>query len=330
MPGTDRKVFLNLKSITFMVRLRTPSRIHITLIDLNGAIGRVDGGVGLALEEPHIEIRVREHDSLVIKGVTVNGERFRISAEKMVSYCRKGAEIEVISDYESHVGLGSGTQISLAVGKAFSEIYGLNLTTRQIAEIMGRGGTSGIGVAVFDHGGLIVDGGHSIKEKKDFLPSSASKAKPAPLIARLDFPDWDIVLAIPELKGFFGDEEVNLFQKSCPVPLDDVREICHLILMKMLPAVVEADLDSLGVAIKRIQELGFKKAEVEQYGELIKGCFDLADCVGMSSTGPTVYAITDTGAKEIERSFIDYFKEKGYGCRSLVTKARNRGVEIEV
>lgn len=313
-----------------MLKLRTPSRVHITLIDLNGAIGRVDGGVGLALEEPHIEIRVKEHDDFILKGEPINRERFNLSAEKMIKYCGKGAEIEVLSDYEAHVGLGSGTQISLAVGKAFSELYSLNLTTRQIAEIMGRGGTSGIGVAVFDHGGLVVDGGHSTKEKKSFLPSSASKAKPAPMIARLDFPNWDVVLAIPELKGFFGDAEINLFQKSCPVPLDDVREICHLILMKMLPAVVEADLDSLAATIKRIQELGFKKAEVEQYGDLIKGCFDLADCAGMSSTGPTVYAITDTNAREIERSFRDYFAESGYECRTLITKARNRGVEIEI
>ncbi|AAB89167.1 MULTISPECIES: beta-ribofuranosylaminobenzene 5'-phosphate synthase [Archaeoglobus] len=313
-----------------MLRLRTPSRIHITLIDLNGSIGRVDGGVGLALEEPHIEIKAKESETFVLKGEPINRERFEIAAAKMAEYCGRGAEIEVVSDYDAHVGLGSGTQISLAVGRAFSELYGLNLTTRQIAEIMGRGGTSGIGVAVFDHGGLVVDGGHSTKEKKSFLPSSASRAKPAPMIARLDFPDWNVVLAIPDLKGFFGEREVNLFQKSCPVPLEDVREICHLILMKMLPAVVEADLDEFGKALKRIQELGFKKAEVEQYGELIKGCFDLADCIGMSSTGPTVYAITDSNAGGIERSLRDYFAEKGYECRTIVTKARNRGVEIEV
>lgn len=313
-----------------MLKLRTPSRIHITLIDLNGSIGRVDGGVGLALEEPHIEIRAEESDTFILKGNPINKERFEIAAAKMVEYSGMGAEIEVVSDYEAHVGLGSGTQISLAVGRAFSELYSLNLKTRQIAEIMGRGGTSGIGVAVFDHGGFIVDGGHSMKEKGSFLPSSASRAKPAPMIARHDFPDWDVVLAVPNLKGFFGEEEVNLFQESCPVPLEDVREICHIILMKMLPAVVEADLDEFGKAIGRIQELGFKKAEVEQYGELIRGCFNLADCIGMSSTGPTVYAITDSNAKAIERDLKSYFREKGFECWTIVTKPRNRGAEVEV
>jgi beta-ribofuranosylaminobenzene 5'-phosphate synthase len=99
--------------------------------------------------------------------------------------------------------------------------------------------------------------------------------------------------------------------------------------MKMLPAVAEADLEELGKALKRIQELGFKRAEVEQYGDLIKGSFDLADCMGMSSTGPTVYAITDSNAREIERSLKSYFNERGFECKTIVTKARNRGVEIE-
>lgn len=312
------------------VRLRTPSRIHITLIDLNGSIGRVDGGVGLALNEPYTEITAKEDEDVMIKGSAINLDRFRISASKMAEFCDKGIEIEVISDYEAHVGLGSGTQISLAVGKAFSELYDLNLTTRQIAEIMGRGGTSGIGVSVFDYGGFIVDGGHSRKEKKDFLPSSASKAKPAPLIARHEFPDWDVIITVPNLKGFSGKKEVNLFQRYCPIPLDEVRELSHIILMKMLPAVVEADLDEFGKAIRRVQELGFKRVEVEQYGDLIRNCFSLADCVGMSSTGPAVYAITDTNARNIARDIENYFADNGFKCSIYITKARNRGVEIEV
>ncbi len=313
-----------------LLRLRTPSRIHITLIDLNGSIGRVDGGAGLALNEPYIELTARESEDVVIKGSAINLDRFKTSADRMAEFCGKGAEIKVLSDYESHVGLGSGTQISLAVGKAFNELYNLNLSTRQIAEIMGRGGTSGIGVAVFDHGGFVVDGGHSKKEKKDFLPSSASRAKPAPLIARHNFPDWDVVVAVPNLKGFSGKKEVNLFQQYCPIPLDDVRELCHIILMKMLPSVVEADLDEFGEAVRRIQELGFKRAEVEQYGELIRGSFNLAECVGMSSTGPAVYAVTDTNSKSIAREIESYFADKGFECSVYITKARNRGVEIEI
>ncbi len=312
------------------MRVRTPSRLHITLIDLNGAIGRIDGGVGLTIDEPYVMISAEESEEIAVEG-GINTSRFASAAEKMMEvFGCGGLSIEVISDIKPHVGLGSGTQISLAVGKAYSEIYGLDLSIRRIAEIMGRGGTSGIGVAAFEFGGFIVDGGHSKREKSDFLPSSASKARPAPLIARHDFPDWKVVVAVPELSGVYGTKEVNLFREACPIPLEDVREICHLVLMKLLPGVVEADLDEVAYAIRRIQQLGFKRAEVERYGDLIKGCFDIADCIGMSSTGPAVYAITDSDAAEIAKDLKSYFAERSLGCDVFVTRARNRGAEIEV
>ena len=39
-----------------MLRVRSCSRVHLSLIDLNASLGRVDGGVGLTLEEPYIEV----------------------------------------------------------------------------------------------------------------------------------------------------------------------------------------------------------------------------------------------------------------------------------
>ncbi len=313
------------------MKIKTPSRIHITLVDLNGAIGRIDGGVGLALEEPNIKLIAKESENVVVSGNAINLERFKAVAGKMVELFGEGIEIKVLSDYKPHVGLGSGTQISLAVGAAYSKLYDLNLSVRKIAEIVGRGGTSGIGTAAFEFGGFIIDGGHSRKEKKTFLPSSASKAKPAPVIARHNFPeDWSVILAVPDLRGFYSAREVNLFQENCPIPLKDVRELCHLILMKMLPAVVEKDLDSFGFAVRRIQQIGFKKVEVDQYGDLISGCFEISDCVGMSSTGPTVYAITDTNARSLANQLKSYFNEKDLDCEVLITQAKNRGAEIEV
>lgn len=296
---------------------------------MNGALGRVDGGVGFALSEPYIEIEAFESDSVFVSGKAENLERFKKLAQEISTYFGKGIEIIVKSDYRSHIGLGSGTQIALAVGKAFSTFYAPQMSVREIAELVGRGGTSGIGVAVFEFGGFIVDGGHSKKEKKDFLPSSASKAKPPKVISRLEFPEWDVVVAIPEIIGAYGTGEVDLFKKSCPVPLEDVRELCHLILMKMLPAVAEKDLDSFLTALKRIQYLGFKKAEVERYGSLIRECLELFPA-GMSSTGPTIFALTDTNSRVLAKDLEGYFREKGINCENMITKGKNRGAEIEL
>ncbi len=313
------------------MKIRTPSRLHLTLIDLNGSIGRIDGGVGLALDEPFVEIKFEESENIRVGGKAINLSRFEDVAKKFGGFFKKGIKINVLSDYYDHVGLGSGTQITLAVGMAFNKLYNLGLNVDRIAEIGERGGTSGIGVNAFKVGGFIVDGGHSKKIKSDFLPSSASKAKPAPIVARHDFPDWKIVVAIPELKGFYGKREVNLFQSCCPIPLDEVRELCHLILMKMLPSVVEADLDEFGIALRRIQQIGFKKSEINQYGNLIWDLLSSMEeyAIGMSSTGPSVFVILDSNAKDVEKEIKSYFKEKGLYCVSFITKARNRGAEVE-
>lgn len=309
------------------MRLRIGARIHVTLIDLNGAIGRVDGGVGFAIEEPYVEIRAKESEEIRIYGKSVNFERFEIVSKKLKEGFGRGIEVEVLSDYRSHVGLGSGTRISLAVGKAYSELYGLGLSIREIASFLGRGGTSGIGIATFEHGGFVVDGGHRWEEKRDFLPSSASKAKPAPVVSHLEFPEWKVVIAIPELSGAYGGSEVELFKKSCPIPLDEVRELCHLILMKLLPAVAEKDLDSFNEAIVKIQKIGFKKAEVERYGSLIRELLETLPA-GMSSTGPSIYAVTDSNAKQIAKEIEKYFAEKGIKTETLITNGSNRGAEI--
>jgi beta-ribofuranosylaminobenzene 5'-phosphate synthase len=171
----------------------------------------------------------------------------------------------------------------------------------QIASIVGRGGTSGVGVASFDKGGFIIDGGHQHDEKPKFLPSSASEASPPPIIARYDFPeDWKVVLVLPNVrKNVSGKKEVNIFQEYCPIPLREVQQLSHLLLMKMMPAVLEKDLDMFGETVNQIQDMGFKKIENQLQkpviGEIMQFLRDAgAPGVGMSSFGPTIYAVTDS------------------------------------
>jgi|Deesub1362A_J573_1020465.scaffolds.fasta_scaffold00278_40 beta-ribofuranosylaminobenzene 5'-phosphate synthase len=315
------------------IKIKTPSRIHITLIDLNGEIGRVDGGLGLTLTEPYVEVEGVLSDSVNLAGNSLNSERFLKTAKKLSDAFGRGIELNVNKDYRSHVGLGSGTQISLAVAEIYKRLYNLDLSLTELAGLVGRGGTSGIGVAAFRLGGFIVDGGHSKKIKKDFLPSSASKAPPPPVIARYDFPDWDIVVAIPDLTGYFGDREVDLFQKYCPISISEVRALSHIILMKVMPSIVEGDLDDFSDAIARIQTLGFKRVEIDQYGELIREVINSVRenkvAVGMSSTGPTIYAVTDSGSNEVARDIKSAFKESDIGCETIITKANNNGAKIK-
>ncbi len=311
-----------------MLKITTPSRLHLTLIDMNASIGRVDGGIGLTLDEPVISIKAEKSDSIDIVGNSEHAERMRNSVKALLPE-GAGIRIGIERDYPSHIGLGSGTQAALAAGMAVSMLYNLNLSAYELAKKLGRGGTSGIGVAAFENGGFILDGGHKFSEKKAFLPSAASKLPPAPVLLRRVFPDWDIVVAVPEQKGASLKNEVNIFQKECPIPLKEVEKLSHIILMQLLPALVEEDIVTFGESINRIQEIGFKKKEVELQPVSAKLMQALKEGgaygAGMSSFGPAVYAFGED-AEALKKISEEFLGEMGM---VFITKARNEGARIE-
>ncbi|MCC7565361.1 MAG: DUF98 domain-containing protein [Methanomicrobiaceae archaeon] len=323
------------------VLVDAPSRLHLGLIDLNGSLGRVDGGIGIALDHPGILLEARHESTVLVQGGDEESRRRVEEAARAVLGrlgISSGAAIRLQDTVPHHVGLGSGTQLALAAARAVCELYGKAVSVRYLAGIVGRGGTSGIGTAAFEAGGFIVDGGHRFGQpggKEDFRPSAASRGiSPAPVIARHPFPDdWKILLVTPAVrKGAHGGEEVDLFRAHCPVSLAEVRKLCHEVLMRMLPAVIEQDLDIFGSSVNRIQNLGFKRFEIAGQPPLIPSlmsalCEAGAACAGMSSFGPTVYAVGDSGMREVERAAGEALD--GMGGTILLTTARNSGATIK-
>jgi len=325
------------------VIVETPSRIHLTLIDMHGGSGRVDGGVGIALDEPGIHLEVRQSPEFGVEGCDDRtAELTREIATRVLAGIRAGSSVSVVvrKAYPSHIGLGSGSQLSLATARAICELYGKPLPPRELARLVGRGGTSGIGTAAFESGGFIIDGGHQFGtgcEKSDFRPSSASRGvRPPPVIVRHDFPpEWQILLAIPNLpSGASGAMEADIFRSRCPVPVEEVQKLSHEILMRMLPGLVEHDLDLFGSSVNAIQTLGFKKVEISLQPSAVTGLLEVmrssgAAGAGLSSFGPACYAVCDSGVREIEsaaRSFMD----TGGGGTTIITTARNTGAAVRV
>lgn len=329
----------------FKVVIETPSRLHLTLIDLNGIDGRVDGGIGITLSKPTFLVEAKISDELRVFGLKGRAEDHLIdqrnhiltAAKRMLDYLgvKTNVEFRVREDYPIHIGLGSGTQMSLAAGKAVAELFDKELNAADISKIVGRGGTSGIGTAAFENGGFILDGGHSfgeIGDKKDYAPSAASVASPPPVIARYNFPEeWNILIATPKIdRKLYGSEEVDIFKNFCPIDLSDVRELSHIILLKMIPSLLEKDICSFGESINRIQKIGFKKVELDLQPEVIIDLMDLirdlgAAGAGLSSFGPTVYGIIDKDSKEIETNVKNFLGKDG---EAFVTKARNFGARV--
>ena len=224
--------------------IRAPSRIHMSLIDLNGSYRRVDGGIGLALADPQFVLEVEQIESgieLEFADTVTDEEAILECQEKIPDAAQKtiehfdidsGFRFIVHNTYPPHSGFGSGTQIAVSTAHLITETVGIEVESRELSAIVGRGGTSG-----HDLGGFILDGGHSKEEKPLFLPSGASQAKPATLIARYEFPEeWNILIAIPYIeKHMEGDDEVDVFQTYCPIPKEEVEQVSHLILMNLVP-----------------------------------------------------------------------------------------------
>ncbi|GBF36361.1 MAG TPA: hypothetical protein EYG87_01320 [Methanothermococcus okinawensis] len=328
--------------------IKSPSRIHIGLIDLNGSIGRIDGGVGIALDFPNFYIEGKESSEIEIevksKGIQEDilrsiKDRLLWVSKKVLNYIGEdGIYIKVKSIIPLHSGLGSGTQMALSTGMLISKIYKKDLDVKTLASITGRGGTSGIGVYAFERGGFIVDGGHTFgkgKDKERFSPSSASKnVRTPPLIFRHDF-NWSVVLTIPKGENIHGEREIDIFKRYCPVPLEETQKICHIILMKMLPAVVEEDIVSFGESINKLQYLGFKRVEVGLQRDTVKDLLKELQKVsysGLSSFGPTLYSICNgrEDIKKVVETSKEFFDRRGIDGEVVITKGNNEGFKINI
>ena len=327
------------------MEIETSARLHLSLIDLNGSEGRIDGGIGICLEEPSIRLECEENNDkteIIFDKSIDNINDFNEYSQKINDACLKmnnylGSDktytFTLKEAYPIHHGLGLGTQLLLSTGRLIAQLNNKKLDVLQLARIVQRGGTSGIGVKSFESGGFIIDGGHKRDVKSKFLPSSASKVSPPPVLARYDFPKkWNIILAIPEVnKSVSGQKEIDIFDNYTPVDIGDVERISYLTLMKLMPAVLEEDMESFGDAVNKIQELGFKKIEKNLQKEVITQTINHMKhmdipAVGMSSFGPTCFGITDENPKKIIKELKEVL---GTNATVLATHGKNHGSIIK-
>jgi beta-ribofuranosylaminobenzene 5'-phosphate synthase len=332
------------------VAVRAFSRLHFGLLNPvgRGSAGtdaaeealplRCFGGVGLMIERPGLRVHARPASSWSAAGPL---------AERALTFAHRFAQRTRIEEGDKslsprhllidraaaeHAGLGTGTQLGLAVARALAVSWGLHCDLPTLARRVGRGLRSALGAHGFERGGLMVESGKRANEL-------------APLVVRLPFPEsWRLVLVLPSTDdrnaGMHGAGEVEAFDRLAAHPVSHERTdaLCRLVLLGLLPALVECDLDAFGAALHEfnvrvgeafapVQGSVYASPRIAERVAFVRG--QGVRGVGQSSWGPTVFAVVadDERAQHLATRLRERFGLEDADV--LVTSARNNGAVIE-
>jgi beta-ribofuranosylaminobenzene 5'-phosphate synthase len=315
------------------VLVRAPARLHLGFVDLSGGLGRRFGSIGLAIDQPKTKLTVSMASSFSAHGPEADrallaAHRFGVAFAPDLKFC-----VDVERAIPQHAGLGSGTQLALAIGAGILKLAGQSRPGADIGALAERGARSSIGIAAFEQGGFIVDAGKSLDPARAGLPP--------PVVMRANFPDeWRTILILDDRAvGVHGDRESAAFANLPQFPASSAAHIAHLVVMQMAPALHENDIGAFGAAISEIQEVvgahfataqggsAWSSPAVGRLAHKLKAAG--AAGIGQSSWGPTGFAFTgsETAAKNLYHSFVG--DAKADGLRLQIVKGRNTGATID-
>jgi beta-RFAP synthase len=286
---------------SFGIETISAARLHFGFLDVSGSLGRRFGSIGLSISSPGIRVRVRFAGELSVEGRDPDAADAAMKYAAMfydwpevrdVTGGLPKAAIFLDQTIPSHCGYGSGTQLALCVASSLCRLYGFSCSPARAALLTGRGKRSGIGIESFAGGGFIVDAG------------AGSENSPLTLF-RADFPaNWRIITVLPPdvSKGLNGRSESRAFMDMPEADPSSAKEICHIVMMMLLPALLENKLDIFGEAVGRIQEITGENFAGVQSGrfaspmaeDIFQKMGELgAAGMGQSSWGPLIYGFAN-------------------------------------
>lgn len=259
------------------VEVRTPARVHLGMLSFGQPEGRSFGGVGVMLDRPGVHLRMRP--AARYEGRGLHAERALQFARACAERWRLGDQpvaVEMVSAPRAHVGLGSGTQLGLAVAAAVRYLADAERPTApagpahpvelpplssdhersfdlpealEFARASGRGHRSCVGVYGFSRGGLIIEAGRRV----DDATAPPDRRVFSPMVARARLPAaWRCVVILGrDAVGLHGEAERAAFETLPPVPRELSAELARIALMELLPAAVEGRFAEFAAAVRR-------------------------------------------------------------------------------
>lgn len=278
------------------ITVSSPARIHLGFFGIEDNFGYSFGSMGLAINKYKTSVKICSSQ----KFETNLPKKYENRIKKIIKSTNisNKFKISLLNELKSHIGLGSGTQTSLCIGKAISSYFNLKLTTNELVNFFQRGLRSGTGIGIFEKGGFVLD---SCKKPGEYPQ----------IIVRKSFPShWRLIL-VSDVKstGYSGIKEKNFFLND-KVLKKRVSDLSHITLRGILPAIVYEDYNCF---IENIAE--FQRITSLYYRKVQKGTFSSKKIsnimqylgqlgiigTGQSSWGPSSYIFAESinHAKEI-------------------------------
>lgn len=312
-----------------------PARLHLGFLDPSASMGRRFASLGLVIDGigTRLEIAAADRNDIVVASDVDAGEAARLQRHLDTLQRRTGRDtpvrVTLLSAPPAHSGFGSGTQLALAIGHAFARFHRIDIGSAALAALLGRGERSGVGIAGFDRGGLLLDGG----------PGTGGAI--APLLSRIEFPaEWRVVLILDErMDGLSGVAERQAIDTLPPFPRERAADVCHQVLMRVLPGALEHDFAPFADGVSAIQRLVGGHFAPAQGGSMYTSSavrraiewIEQHQCAGtgQSSWGPTGFAIMSS-AQEAERAIAGARAAGAVdpALRILVVRGRNHGARV--
>jgi beta-ribofuranosylaminobenzene 5'-phosphate synthase len=315
--------------LTNAIEIAAPSRLHFGMFGFGRDDGREFGVVGAMVSRPGVRLRVTPAERFETDGPLK--DRVGRVAQRVARAWGLAAPpaclIEVVDGAPEHVGLGTGTQLALAVAAGLQAFRGGDtLAAGELARLAGRAERSAIGTYGFVHGGLLVEGGK--------LPGEAV----SPLEGRVALPAaWRFVLIWPHGEyGLSGDAERSAFRELPPAAEATTARLRNEVATVLLPAARTGDFASFSESLYRFgHEAGlcfaarqggpFATPAIEALVQTIRRLGIRG--VGQSSWGPAVFAVLELD--EAAHHFALQIQEHvGPNTTVLVTEPNHSGARI--
>ena len=278
------------------ITVTTGARLHFGLLSHGLEGSRRFGGAGVMIDSPGFELCVEPAERTTCEApdwVTKRVEGF-VTAYRQNCWSKRpprGCRIWVRRCVPAHVGLGSGTQLGMAVARALSLLDGgVDADPVELAKCVGRWLRSAVGVHGFGYVGVIGDAG---KTDETSIGS---------VLQRVDFPSsWRFLLVAPHgVSGVSGQAEREAFGRLPPMSQATTDQLRQVLLQELLPSVAEADFDRCGAALQcyggivgeyfaPLQGGPYAEESMEQLAEHLRQAGRTG--IGQTSWGPTLFVL---------------------------------------